>query len=161
MLRIVEADIDEANNELRELEQSLQAAKDQQKVIQNRHKELISDQKQAEKDKQKLEASKIKVAQRRFAGSSHGPNKWDAANKEFGIILHEPHWFHRGAANFLLITMWFWVLYRIRDDKGKMLGWHKPWLEKHDDHYEWITVGMAPVFKYRSGGDGEEEELEE
>jgi chromosome segregation ATPase len=62
VLRIVEADIDEANKELRELEQSLQAAKDQQKVIQNRHKELISDQKQAEKDKQKLEVSKIKVA---------------------------------------------------------------------------------------------------
>ena len=65
-----------------------------------------------------------KITYKRFGGGSahhHGPSKWDAANKEFGIDLHEPSMFHKGAANSLLLLMWLWVMYRIREDKGKML----------------------------------------
>ena len=64
-----------------------------------------------------------KITYKRFGGghAHHGPSKWDAANKEFGIELHEPSIFHKGAANSLLLLMWLWVMYRIREDKGKML----------------------------------------
>lgn len=60
-------------------------------------------------------------AKRSMAGHAHsGPNKWAAANKEFGIELHEASNFHKGAANILLVTMWVWVMYRTKEDKGKM-----------------------------------------
>jgi hypothetical protein len=87
-----------------------------------------------------------KATQRRFAGSHGHAGRWEAANKEFGVTLHEAHWFHRGAANFLLIVMWTWVMYRIREDKGKMLGWDKPWLHAHEHHdYEWVTVSESDL----------------
>lgn len=54
-------------------------------------------------------------------GSHHGPNKWAAANKEFGIELHEPAMMHKASANFLLLVCWVWVMYRIKEDKGKMM----------------------------------------
>lgn len=96
-----------------------------------------------------------KATQRRFASHGHAANKWDAANKEFGVVLHEAHWFHKGAANFLLIVMWTWVMYRIREDKGKMLGWDKPWLHPHEHHhYEWVNVSEGQM----TGGDTVDDE---
>ncbi|KAI9260241.1 hypothetical protein BY458DRAFT_516578 [Sporodiniella umbellata] len=53
----------------------------------------------------------------------------------FGFHPHFPGFTHRFVGKALGATMWFWMMYRAREDGPVLLGWRHPW-EHHGDHDE-------------------------
>nr|GMC74160.1 NADH dehydrogenase [ubiquinone] 1 beta subcomplex subunit 2 [Ipomoea batatas] len=50
-----------------------------------------------------------------------------------GITIHQPKRWHTVTGKGLCAVMWFWVLYRAKQDGPVVLGWRHPW-EGHGDH---------------------------
>ncbi|XP_012465053.1 NADH dehydrogenase [ubiquinone] 1 beta subcomplex subunit 2 [Gossypium raimondii] len=50
-----------------------------------------------------------------------------------GLTLHHPKRWHVVTGKGLCAVMWFWVLYRAKQDGPVVLGWRHPW-EGHDGH---------------------------
>ncbi|KAL6216330.1 hypothetical protein ACLB2K_009553 [Fragaria x ananassa] len=50
-----------------------------------------------------------------------------------GVTVHQPKRWHTVTGKGLCAVMWFWVLYRAKQDGPVVLGWRHPW-EGHDDH---------------------------
>ncbi|XP_064944598.1 NADH dehydrogenase [ubiquinone] 1 beta subcomplex subunit 2-like isoform X1 [Musa acuminata AAA Group] len=50
-----------------------------------------------------------------------------------GFTIHHPKRWHVVTGKSLCAIMWFWVLYRAKQDGPVVLGWHHPW-EGHGDH---------------------------
>ncbi|XP_057972983.1 NADH dehydrogenase [ubiquinone] 1 beta subcomplex subunit 2-like isoform X4 [Malania oleifera] len=50
-----------------------------------------------------------------------------------GVTLHHPKRWHAVTGKGLCAIMWFWVLYRAKQDGPVVLGWRHPW-EGHEDH---------------------------
>lgn len=63
---------------------------------------------------------------RKNFGSDHGHNDHH----------HGPHVpvFYDKLAKFCLVTTYLWIMYRIKEDKGQIFGYYKPWLDEH--HHE-------------------------
>ena len=54
---------------------------------------------------------------------------------------HEPHVpeFYDKLGKFCLVTAYVWILYRIQQDNGQLLGLYKPWLhEHHHEHLHYV-----------------------
>ncbi|KHF99974.1 hypothetical protein F383_17879 [Gossypium arboreum] len=58
-----------------------------------------------------------------------------------GLTLHHPKRWHVVTGKGLCAVMWFWVLYRAKQDGPVVLGWRHPW-EGHDDHSH-VTPGLC------------------
>ncbi|XP_031495154.1 NADH dehydrogenase [ubiquinone] 1 beta subcomplex subunit 2 isoform X3 [Nymphaea colorata] len=50
-----------------------------------------------------------------------------------GLTLYPPKRWHVVTGKGLCAVMWFWVLYRAKQDGPVLLGWRRPW-EGHEDH---------------------------
>ncbi|CAO2814114.1 unnamed protein product [Amaranthus hypochondriacus] len=50
-----------------------------------------------------------------------------------GMTLHTPKRWHSVTGKGMCALMWFWVLYRAKQDGPVVLGWRHPW-DGHDDH---------------------------
>ncbi|URD85529.1 Disease resistance protein [Musa troglodytarum] len=50
-----------------------------------------------------------------------------------GFTIHHPKRWHVVTGKGLCAIMWFWVLYRAKQDGPVVLGWRHPW-EGHGDH---------------------------
>ncbi|XP_020242956.1 NADH dehydrogenase [ubiquinone] 1 beta subcomplex subunit 2-like [Asparagus officinalis] len=50
-----------------------------------------------------------------------------------GYVHHAPKRWHAVTGKGLCAVMWFWVLYRAKQDGPVVLGWRHPW-EGHEDH---------------------------
>ncbi|XP_050366676.1 NADH dehydrogenase [ubiquinone] 1 beta subcomplex subunit 2 [Argentina anserina] len=50
-----------------------------------------------------------------------------------GVTIHQPKRWHTVTGKGLCAVMWFWVLYRAKQDGPVVLGWRHPW-EGHGDH---------------------------
>ncbi|KAK4793869.1 hypothetical protein SAY86_011863 [Trapa natans] len=50
-----------------------------------------------------------------------------------GFSVHQPKRWHVVTGKGLCAVMWFWVLYRAKQDGPVVLGWRHPW-EGHEDH---------------------------
>jgi hypothetical protein len=48
-----------------------------------------------------------------------------------GFHPHPPDPIYQRLSTAIGATMWFWILYRFKEDGGVLLGLHKPW-EAHD-----------------------------
>ncbi|KAJ4702240.1 NADH dehydrogenase [ubiquinone] 1 beta subcomplex subunit 2-like, partial [Melia azedarach] len=66
--------------------------------------------------------------EREMGGADHGEG---VTYK--GMTLHKPKRWHTVTGKGLCAVMWFWVLYRAKQDGPVVLGWRHPW-EGHDDH---------------------------
>ena len=66
--------------------------------------------------------SSLKQFTKRFSGG-HDP-------------YHEPHVpeFHDRLSQVMLISTFLWVMYRTKEDNGKIIGKNLPWDEAHEDH---------------------------
>ncbi|CAO3658379.1 unnamed protein product [Rhizopus stolonifer] len=53
----------------------------------------------------------------------------------FAFHPHFPQFTHRFVGKALGATMWFWMMYRAKEDGPVLLGWRHPW-EHHGDHDE-------------------------
>jgi hypothetical protein len=81
----------------------------------------------------------VKQFQKRFSGG-HDP-------------YHEPHVpeFHGRLSQILLISTFLWVMYRAKEDNGKIIGMNLPWNDAHHHHDVGDTMSVL----------NEEEEHEE
>ncbi|CAL9760479.1 unnamed protein product, partial [Musa acuminata subsp. burmannicoides] len=50
-----------------------------------------------------------------------------------GFTIHHPKRWHVVTGKGLCAIMWFWILYRAKQDGPVVLGWRHPW-EGHGDH---------------------------
>lgn len=50
-----------------------------------------------------------------------------------GVTIHHPKRWHSITGKGMCAMMWFWILYRAKQDGPVVLGWRHPW-EGHDDH---------------------------
>ena len=48
-----------------------------------------------------------------------------------GFHPHPPDPIYQRLSTAIGATMWFWILYRFKEDGGVLMGLHKPW-EAHD-----------------------------
>ncbi|CAL9759079.1 unnamed protein product, partial [Musa acuminata subsp. burmannicoides] len=56
-----------------------------------------------------------------------------------GFTIHHPKRWHVVTGKSLLAIMWFWVLYRAKQDGPVVLGWRHPW----EGHVDTLTnMGM-------------------
>lgn len=74
--------------------------------------------------------------------------------------------FHDKVSKGMLMVTYLWILYRIKDDNGKIFGFNLPWFEAHEDH-EHLSFEIAgdigdtmPVLKEEEEHDEEEHEEE-
>ncbi|THU63155.1 hypothetical protein C4D60_Mb01t12730 [Musa balbisiana] len=63
-----------------------------------------------------------------MGGGGHGES---TTYKDFTI--HQPKRWHVVTGKSLCAIMWFWVLYRAKQDGPVVLDWRHPW-EGHGDH---------------------------
>ncbi|KAI8968926.1 hypothetical protein BDF20DRAFT_907794 [Mycotypha africana] len=54
----------------------------------------------------------------------------------FGFHPHMASFTHRFVGKALGATMWFWMMYRAKQDGPVLLGWRHPWDHHGDDHHE-------------------------
>ncbi|CAL9146089.1 unnamed protein product, partial [Musa hybrid cultivar] len=70
-----------------------------------------------------------RVGRRRMGGGGgHGES-----TTYKGFTIHHPKRWHVVTGKSLSAIMWFWVLYRAKQDGPVVLGWRHPW-EGHGDH---------------------------
>ncbi|CAL9080383.1 unnamed protein product, partial [Musa acuminata var. zebrina] len=70
-----------------------------------------------------------RVGRRRMGGGGgHGES-----TTYKGFTIHHPKRWHVVTGKSLCAIMWFWVLYRAKQDGPVVLGWRHPW-EGHGDH---------------------------
>lgn len=57
---------------------------------------------------------------------------------------HGPHVpeFYDKLGKCCLVSAFFWIFYRAKDNKGQILGWYLPWLHEHDHlHLHYVDGG--------------------
>jgi len=57
---------------------------------------------------------------------------------------HGPHIpeFHDKLGKFCLVSAFFWIMYRAKENKGQLFGWYAPWLHEHDhEHLHYVSAG--------------------
>lgn len=92
------------------------------------------------------------ISRRQFAsghGHVHGPHVPEA---------------HALVGKCLLIMTYLWVMYRLKEDKGQLFGFYKPWLHEHEhDHEEQVVyikggIGELSTIQEYSDDDDEDDE---
>ncbi|KAG2210591.1 uncharacterized protein EV154DRAFT_414145 [Mucor mucedo] len=53
-----------------------------------------------------------------------------------GFTPHFAGFTHRFVGKALGATMWFWMMYRAKQDGPVLLGWRHPWDHHGDDHHD-------------------------
>ncbi|KAL4213057.1 hypothetical protein CU097_011588 [Rhizopus azygosporus] len=53
-----------------------------------------------------------------------------------GFHPHFPGFAHRFVGKTLGAVMWFWMMYRAKEDGPVLLGWRHPWDHHGDDHHD-------------------------
>lgn len=69
-----------------------------------------------------------KFQYRNFGSHSHGP-----PGKPTYVNDHLPE-FHARLGQGFLVLCFFWIMYQMKEDKGKFLGLYQPWLDEHAHH---------------------------
>jgi hypothetical protein len=102
---------------------------------------------------------------RKFSGGGHHHGKNHHNSNEYGGIDPHVSVFHERAGAFLLITMYLWVMYRLKEDKGKLFGLYQPWLHEGEEHihvkYEKSEFGESIPSLVEDEEEYEEEEVSE
>ena len=64
---------------------------------------------------------------------------------------------------FLLVTAYLWIMYKIREDKGQLIGLYQPWLHEHEhEHLHYIeTADGMPELVGDDEDDDEDDENDE
>ena len=64
------------------------------------------------------------MVSRRFGGHGHGHS-------------NEPHApeFHTKLGKAFLVATYFWIFYRMKEDKGQLFGLYYPWLDEHEHEH--------------------------
>ena len=78
-------------------------------------------------------ARAVRQTQRRAfgAGGGHG----------HGHGPHVPE-FHDKLGKFCLVSAFFWIMYRAKENKGQLFGLYAPWLHEHEhDHLHFVEGG--------------------
>ena len=93
----------------------------------------------------------VRPATRRFGGGGghghgHGP--------------HIPE-FHDKLGKFCLVSAFFWIMYRAKDNKGQIFGWYQPWLHSHEHEHLHYVIGGEQGDAMPTLEEHEEEEEEE
>ena len=44
--------------------------------------------------------------------------------------------FHANLSKGLFVLTYLWIMYQFKEDKGKLFGFYKPWLEEHEHEHE-------------------------
>lgn len=93
---------------------------------------------------------------RRFGAGGHGDGHH-----------HGPHVpeFHDKLAKFCLVSAFFWIMYRAKENKGQLFGWYQPWLHEHEHtHIHFAAAGDCgdnmPTVEEEHNEEEEEEEEE-
>ncbi|KAL6982626.1 hypothetical protein U1Q18_016014 [Sarracenia purpurea var. burkii] len=77
-------------------------------------------------------------------GGGHGGNGHSTTYK--GVTLHHPKRWHTLTGKGMCAMMWFWVLYRAKQDGPVVLGWRHPW-EGHEDHAQDHGHGNEDIWR--------------
>lgn len=64
---------------------------------------------------------------RYFGGGGHGTP--GTANRSFDLPEA-----HAAVGKFYMVLASLWVMYMFKEDRGKLFGFYKPWLDHHHDH---------------------------
>jgi hypothetical protein len=67
---------------------------------------------------------------RSFGGASHGSGAHGHGHDE----PHAPEG-HKKVGSVFLIFTYFWVMYRLKEDKGQLFGLYYPWLDEHEHEH--------------------------
>lgn len=67
----------------------------------------------------------------RMAGGGHGHGGDHGHGITYnGFTMHHPNKWHARTGKFMCAVMWFWILYRAKEDGPVLLGMRHPW-ESH------------------------------
>ncbi len=46
---------------------------------------------------------------------------------------------------FCLVVTYLWIFYKLKEDKGQLFGFYKPWLHEHEaeQRYQFVCDGLA------------------
>ncbi|KAJ4803969.1 NADH dehydrogenase [ubiquinone] 1 beta subcomplex subunit 2 [Rhynchospora pubera] len=72
-------------------------------------------------------ATREREREREMGGGGHGGTTYK------GYTIGNPSRWHSVTGKGLCAVMWFWILYRAKQDGPVVLGWRHPW-EGHGDH---------------------------
>lgn len=78
---------------------------------------------------------------------------------------HVPEGYAR-LGQFCLVSCWFWILYRAKENRGQLFGLYLPWLDEHEHHhYHYVEDGdqgdTMPLLEEAHDDEHDEEEDEE
>lgn len=105
----------------------------------------------------------VQYARRKLGSSGHHDHH-DAHTHGHGHHAHEPHVSegHSLVGKILLVGTYLWIFYKVKEDKGQLLGLYKPWLHEHEHEHELkftagATDGDMPSLVEEEHEDEEEE----